>query len=273
MFRFIDTHAHLSKLSAETLAALFDADIGGIIDVGTNADDLSARISAFRAFDQVRFSAGIWPSAEAIAEPTAQMNLLEQQIAAAPPELLVAIGECGLDRRHNTEDANLVGERELLERHLQTAQRLNLPIIIHTREAFYETQEILARYPAVRGVIHCFSYDTAAARAFLDLGYFISFAGNLTYKSAQGLREALCFVPKDRLLLETDSPFLAPVPFRGKSATPAMIAETYKLAAELRKSTMQDLADAIRANSAALFAGIFSRSLQKSPENANLDQF
>lgn len=253
MFRFIDTHAHLSKLPAGTVGALFDVDIGGLIDVGTNATDLSDRIAVFRAFDRVRFSAGIWPSTEAIAEPMEQMRLLEQHIMAAPPGLLVAIGECGLDHHHNTESANLVGERELLELHLQVAWHLNLPIIIHTREAADETRDILAQYSAVHGVIHCFSYDTSAARAFLDLGYYISFAGNLTYKSAQGLREALCFVPDERLLLETDSPFLAPVPFRGKDATPAMIAETYKLAAELRNSSVEDIADTIRANSAALF--------------------
>jgi TatD DNase family protein len=257
MLPFIDTHAHLSKITAEpvpsefSIDALFAEGFGAIVDVGTDADDLPGRLAAFAGFERVTFSAGIWPGAEAIAGREAAVALLETHIMAAPRERIVAIGECGLDRRHN-KDAD-IGERELLELQMDMARRWKLPVIIHTREAEVETREVLAKFPDVRGVIHCFSYDAAAAREFLDLGYYLSFAGNLTYKSAYPLREALCCTPPDRLLLETDSPFLAPVPFRGKRANPSMIAATYKVAAELCQRELEELVGTTRANAIALF--------------------
>ncbi|MDR3304239.1 MAG: TatD family hydrolase [Treponema sp.] len=257
MLPFIDTHAHLTMLSAESFSinALFAEGFGAIVDVGTRADDLPGRLAALSGFERVAFSAGQWPDASAIAQRGAAMALLETHIKAAPPERLVAIGECGLDRHHNTAEhhADIAGEQELLDMHLDLAQRLGLPVIIHSREAAEETRRILARHPEVRGIIHCFSYGVAEARGFLDLGYSLSFAGTLTYKSAHPQREALCFTPPDRLLLETDSPFLAPVPFRGKRANPAMIAETYQAAAALRGMTAETLVDLITVNAAAIF--------------------
>jgi TatD DNase family protein len=107
-------------------------------------------------------------------------------------------------------------------------------------------------------VIHCFSYGAAEARTFLDLGYHLSFAGNLSYKNARNLREALCFTPPDRLLLETDAPFLAPVPHRGKPSHPGMVAETYALAAELRGISLPSLAAQVSGNALSLFAFAWS---------------
>jgi TatD DNase family protein len=128
-----------------------------------------------------------------------------------------------------------------------------LPVIIHSRDAPEETVEILGRYADVHGVIHCFSYTQAEAKIFLDMGYFISFAGNLTYKNAGVLRDACRAVPVSRLLLETDCPYLAPVPFRGKPADPGMVEENYKLAAELRETNVVTLAEQITANVKELF--------------------
>jgi TatD DNase family protein len=260
MLPFIDTHAHLSMQTSElmpsefSIDALFAEGFGAIIDVGTDADDLPGRLAAFAGFERVAFSAGIWPGAEAIAGREAAAALLEAHIKAAPRERIVAIGECGLDRHHN-KDAD-TGERELLELQMDMARRWKLPVIIHSREAAEETREVLAKFPDVRGVIHCFSYDAAVAREFLDLGYYLSFAGNLTYKSAHPLREALRFTPPERLLLETDSPFLAPVPFRGKRGNPAMITATYQVAAELCERNLEELVDMIRANTIALFGRV-----------------
>jgi TatD DNase family protein len=234
-----------------SVAALFAEGFGAVVDVGTEPDDLPDRLAAFADFEQVSFSAGVWPSAEAIAGRVAASALLERHIRAAPRSRLVAVGECGLDRHHNKDAAKEEGE--LLELQMDMARRLNLPVIIHSREAARETRDVLARFPDVRGVIHCFSYDAAAARDFLDLGYYISFAGNLTYKSAYPLREALKVTPLERLLLETDSPFLAPLPFRGKSANPSMIAATYNAAATLCGRDTAELVDTIRNNAVALF--------------------
>ncbi|MDR2632778.1 MAG: TatD family hydrolase [Treponema sp.] len=263
--RFIDTHAHLSLLPCEArcreekLEQLFRGGFRGIIDIGTEAGDLQTRLKAFARFEGIRFSAGIWPSPEAIAGRKRLLPCLERHISAAAQGRLIAIGECGLDRYHNQEanGADLLGERELLERHLDLAQRHRLPIIIHSRQAAQETGDILSQYPQVQGVIHCFSYGIPEAKRFLQAGYYLSFAGNLTYKNAQGLREALQFVPLDRLLLETDSPYLAPQPFRGKSAEPGMVAETYRLAASLRQMSLEALQAAIAQNVSALFGPCF----------------
>jgi TatD DNase family protein len=141
---------------------------------------------------------------------------------------------------------------------LDLAGRLKLPIIIHSRDAPEETAAILARHPEVPGVIHCFSYGKDEARKFLDLVYYISFAGNVTYKNAPKLREALLFVPQDRLLLETDSPFLAPVPHRGKPANPGMVVENYILAAELCGIGLIALGERIAENAESLFRFAFS---------------
>ncbi|MDR2403128.1 MAG: TatD family hydrolase [Spirochaetaceae bacterium] len=258
---YIDTHAHLSMLSQGDIPAesriseLFSAGFGGIIDVGTKAEDLPGRIGAFAKFTGVRFSAGIWPSPESIAGRGDLIRVLERGIVEAPQGAVVAVGECGLDRHWNTAEAGVdpVEEGELLELQLDLAERLGLPVIIHSREAAAETAAALARRPAFRGVIHCFSYGVPEARIFLNMGCYISFAGNLTYKNAPGIREALGYIPPDRLLLETDSPYLAPVPYRGKPGEPGMVAETYAMAAELRKIDPDELLGQVSENVRELF--------------------
>jgi TatD DNase family protein len=274
--RIIDTHAHLSMLdefnarfnarkegapafmgAAALTQRLFNAGLGGIIDIGAQAEDLPPRIAAFSRFERVRFTAGLWPDPENIARRRELVPQLERNIAGAAPGLVVAVGECGLDHHQELPagtELDTAGERELLEMLLDLAERRDLPIIIHSRDAAEETAAVLAGFPGVRGVIHCFSYGPAEARTFLDLGYHISFAGNLTYKNAQNLREALCYVPPDRLLLETDSPFLAPVPHRGKPSDPGMVAENYALAAGLRGLSLYALAGGISGNVRSLFA-------------------
>ncbi|MDR2069064.1 MAG: TatD family hydrolase [Spirochaetaceae bacterium] len=257
----IDTHAHLSMLSGrgispeKRLEELFSGGFGGIIDVGTEAHDLAGRIDAFSRFDRIRFAGGIWPHPAAIAGRRELTAVLEQQLQKAPPALLAAVGECGLDRHWNQAEAgaDIAGEGELLEAQLDLAKQYRLPIIIHSRDAAAETLEILSRRPDVRGVIHCFSYGVPQAKAFLDRGYYLSFAGNLTYKNAGPLREALRFVPPDRLLLETDSPYLAPVPFRGSPAEPGMVGETCRLAAELRGISREELTALTAQNAVDLF--------------------
>jgi TatD DNase family protein len=242
---------------AEALAQeLFDAGFGGIIDIGTQAEDLPGRIAAFSRFERVRFTAGLWPDPENIARRRDLVPRLERRIAEAAAGLVVAVGECGLDHHQKLpagEELDKAGERELLEMLLDLAKRRNLPIIIHSRDAAEETAAILAGFPDVRGVIHCFSYGVAEARTFLDMGYYISFAGNLSYKNAGNLRETLCFAPLDRLLLETDAPFLAPVRHRGKPSDPGMVAENYALAAELRCLSLHSVAAGISENVRRLF--------------------
>jgi TatD DNase family protein len=175
---------------------------------------------------------------------------LEAQVRAAPAGLVVAVGDCGLD--HYQEQPDKAGERELFEAHIALARRFGLPLIVHSRNAASETAAVLRAHAGARGVIHCFSYGVREAGVFLDMGFYISFAGNLTYKKSDGLREALCFVPEDRLLLETDSPFLAPTSVRGRPCTPGFIGETYALAAALRGVSVERLVAVVGANARAL---------------------
>jgi TatD DNase family protein len=281
MIPYIDTHAHLSMLERRgvdphrTLSGLFAGAFAGIIDISLDPGDLPARVREFSRYPAVRFASGLWPRREVIEDRTALVAALERDIAAvrggaaavqsvdnanaASAELVCALGEFGLDHHWNGEDhvpggsADTAGERELMEMQMDLARRLSLPVIIHSRDAPEETAEILKRCPEVSGVIHCFSYGAEEVKTFLDLGYFISFAGNLTYKNAGNIRDACVLVPAGRILLETDCPFLAPVPHRGKPAHPGMVEETYGLAAELRKTTVEALAEQAAQNTAALF--------------------
>jgi TatD DNase family protein len=254
---YTDTHAHLERLSDvhSLLSALFSDGFGTIIDIGTKADDLSRRNAEFSRYPSVRFAAGIWPTPEAVARREEEMAVLRAQIESAGQ--VAAIGECGLD--HHQEQPDRDGERELFIAHLELARELGLPIIVHSRDAPLETYEILRAFSdhggGGHGVIHCFSYGSAEARQFLDLGYYISFAGNITYKKSEHLNEALRVVPPSRLLLETDSPFLAPQSHRGKPSHPGLIAETYAKAAAVLGITVETLADDIARNAAALFGG------------------
>jgi TatD DNase family protein len=273
----LDTHAHLSLLSKRgidahrTLRGLFAPGcagtpaMAGIIDVSLENGDLAARVAEFSVYPSVRFASGLWPHAASIARRAERVTALEQEIracgrAANGERLVCALGEFGLDHHWNSADHGNAadafdtdGERELMEMHLDLARRLSLPVIIHSRDAPQETAAILEPYRDVPGVIHCFSYDRETAKTFLDMGFYISFAGNLTYKNAQIIRDACTSVPADRLLLETDCPFLAPVPFRGAPAHPGMVSEVYALAADIRGEDLHALARRIMNNAQTLF--------------------
>ncbi|GMO47404.1 MAG: YchF/TatD family DNA exonuclease [Termitinemataceae bacterium] len=255
----VDTHAHLSYLDergmdSQTITMqLFDAGFSQIIDIGTNATDLPGRIKAFSHFNNVRYAAGIWPHREAISDRQNQIDLLRQNIESAPTGLVAAIGECGFDRRENPEAS--AGEIELFTMQMDLALHYKKPVIVHTREAAADAQNTLSAYKnkGITAIIHCFSYGAEDAKKFIDAGCYISFAGNITFKNAPLLHEAIKVVPLDRLLLETDCPFLAPVPFRGQSGQPAMIIETYKKTAELLSIDIETLKEAIRKNVKKVF--------------------
>lgn len=260
MSGWTDTHAHLSYLTErgignETIGALFEQ--GGlrsfdfILDIGTEPGDLDGRIKGFSRYKKARFACGIWPHKELLEKRLEAVKEIERDINAAPCGLISAIGECGFDRRENPEAPN--SEVELFELQLALAQKLNLPVIVHSREAPEETLLSLKKFSDVCAVIHCFSYDKELLKKFLDINCYISFAGNLTYKNAHNLREALPVVSKERLFLETDSPYLAPQAFRGKICHPGMISETYTCAAGLLHIDIEDLKNLIYTNAAMFF--------------------
>ncbi|MFQ3546871.1 MAG: TatD family hydrolase [Termitinemataceae bacterium] len=266
----IDTHAHISMLSldevqlAQALFTWYAEGLAFVLDAGTKAGDCSKRIGqieklrtfgGLQELPKILYSAGIWPSNDAIECRRESIEILEHDIQRFSQKHVIAVGECGIDRYWNRPEdgTDVQGERELFAAQLDLAHRYRLPVIVHSREAAQETLEVLRDFPKVQGVIHCFSYDRKTARAFQNLGWYISFAGNVTYKNAEPLREALQEVDPDRLLLETDSPYLAPIPHRGTPATPIMVRSQYELVAHIKMFSVEDLIEQIRCNVTRLF--------------------
>ena len=287
---FSDTHFHFRHLvrdraldGAAILSGLCARETFFALDIGTEADDLIERLNFVeeaasalsdgereRVRSLVKFSAGIWPSVEEISARHERMGILEDKIAkfsAADGKRLVAIGECGLDHHWNPAGADgrsaddfdsemLLGEEELFEMQLQLASRLDLPVIVHSREAFDGTVSVLRNMDSHRGIIHCYSYGIDEARVFLDLGYHIAFGGAVTYAKKSRIEEMaalLRFVPDDRILIETDSPYLAPVPFRGQVNTPILVEYVYNFVASARSVTPSALSAIVDGNISKLF--------------------
>jgi TatD DNase family protein len=270
-----DTHAHLSlvseELGKERLASLIgdyarawestaaEGRSGSLLlDPGVDPDDLGPRLELLapegRLPPFIRLAAGLWPSARNLASPRSSLDALEVSIARASRDGLepAAIGECGLDYHHMEGSAE--AQALLFEGQIALATRLGLPLIVHSREAAAETLVLISRgRSSAPVIIHCFGYGPSEARAFLDSGCWLSFAGNLTYKGSDALREACAAVPDDRFLLETDSPYMNPVPLRGKASTPLDIERTYALAAGLRSVGVGELAETVSRNARSLF--------------------
>ncbi|HUW39570.1 MAG TPA: TatD family hydrolase [Rectinemataceae bacterium] len=263
---YTDTHAHLSLVAEElgfaaVSALLLDYEAawsaGGaahalILDPGVEADDLPKRRSLLGDRPFLRYAAGIWPSEEALAEPASQLKRLAAALDAGAAAGVAAIGECGLDYHHMNGPA--AAQRELFEAQIELAERRGLPLIVHSRDAAADTLAILgARKPRIPVVLHCYGYGPGELEDFLALGCYISFAGNLSYKSARPLREACALVPGGRLLLETDAPYMNPEPRRGRPSTSADVERTYAVAAALRSTSVEELAATVSANAHSLF--------------------
>ncbi len=200
--------------------------------------------------DNVWASAGVHPDNEGVREP-GLTDLLE--LAALPK--VVAIGETGLDyfRLGERSITDMHWQRQRFRTHIEASRKTGLPLVIHTRSASADTLGILREEGADNGVFHCFTETAETARAALDMGFYISFSGILTFKTAADLREVAAFVPLDRCLIETDSPYLAPVPFRGKTNTPALVPHVAKQLAQIKGLSVEAVAAATSANTERLF--------------------
>lgn len=251
-----DTHAHLSyvveRKGTAFLAEIIAAYEGGealVVDPGVDFDDFPARKAAFGNLPFVRLAAGIWPDASVMEKSPEFVSVLEGYIR---DEACVAVGECGLDYHwmHGTREQ----QETLFRSQAELAVRYAKPLIVHSREAHLDTVAIVRDYAGkVPVIIHCFGYDEAAAMEYIKLGCRISFAGNLTYKKSDDLRAACRVVPEELLLLETDAPYMCPDPMRGKDSSPLDIKRTYALAADLRSTTLEGLAELIQKNARAVF--------------------
>lgn len=207
-------------------------------------------------FDNFWASVGVHPDTEDMAEPTVEGLVELGQL----PKVL-AIGETGLDyyRLNGRTLAEMEWQRERFRRHIRAARQLSKPLVIHTRSASDDTLAILREEGetggagSAGGVFHCFTETMEVARAALDLGFYISFSGILTFRNAQDLRDVAAMVPLDRVLIETDSPYLAPVPYRGKTNNPSYVPWVAKQIADVRSISVDDVEAATEANFDRLF--------------------
>ena len=250
--RVIDSHCHLADLAfADDLEAVTDrarrAGLGGALCI-LSADEpeeveRSGLVSA--AWRDVVFAAAIHPHrASAFEGRTYEAAALTGQVADAVSA--VAVGEIGLDYHYDFAPRPV--QRDVFAAQAALASRRGLPIVVHTREAFADTLAVLGDTPGVRGVLHCFSGTIDEARRALDLGFYLSIAGIVTFPKAADLRAMARFVPADRLLVETDAPFLAPVPHRGKRNEPAWVLETLRVLASTREVPTAGLAETVCRN-------------------------
>ena len=251
----IDSHCHLvydglAERQTEVLASARSLGIGGFLNISTRQSEWSDVIAVATREPDVWASVGVHPH-EADAHPDLGATAL---VEASLHPRVVAIGECGLDYYYDKSDR--AAQRERFAAHIDAARQTGLPLIIHTRDAEADTAEMLTEavgQGGIAAVLHCFTGSADLARTALDLGLFISISGIVTFKNARDLQDTAKTIPADRLLVETDSPFLAPVPHRGKTCEPAFVADTAAFLAELRGETIEVLSSATTANFFRLF--------------------
>ena len=251
----IDSHCHLNyeglvERQADVLRNARQRGVRGFLNISTRQREWGEIIALAERESDVWASVGVHPH-EADAHPDLGAAALAQR---ANHPRVIAIGECGLDYYYDKSDR--AAQRACFAAHIEAARQTELPLVVHTREAEPDTAEILAdavREGGVSGVLHCFTGSAEMARKALDFGFYISLSGIVTFKNAADLQHVARKLPLDRLLVETDSPFLAPVPHRGQKCEPAFVADTASFVAELRGEDPEELAKATTANFFKLF--------------------
>ncbi len=253
--QLIDTHCHLTfdELAGDVEAVIArsrDAGVTGWITVGTDTHHNRKAIELAHKYENMYATVGIHPhDAKEVTD-----QAIRQLHALAQNKKVVAIGETGLDFHYDHSPRDR--QADVFTAHLQLAQELNLPVIIHSREAFDETMDVLQRCaPDLKKVVfHCFSGSADRATIVLDRGFYISFTGVVTFKNAEVIRQAAKIVPVDRLMLETDSPYMSPEPMRKQKINePALMLHTAKFLAELKGMDLPDFAAAVTAISKSFF--------------------
>ncbi len=251
----VDSHCHLDALDYVNLHKDVDdvlkkaqaRDVKFCLAVATTLESYQALRAQLNGHQNVAYSCGIHP-----------LNMedggnIEELEALASDSAVVAMGETGLDYFYAKE--TIAQQQRYFRHHIQLGRKLNKPVIVHTRDAREDTLDILQEERAQEcgGVLHCFTEDTATAKKLLDMGFYISFSGIVTFRNAESLREAARYVPLDRILVETDSPYLAPVPHRGKENQPAYVRDVADYLAVVKQIDIDTLAQATTANFSRLF--------------------
>lgn len=251
----VDSHCHLDCLDLEPFGGELDAALAAarsngvqhMLCVSIDLEHLPRVLAIAHSHADISASAGVHPSSEG-REPS-----VDELVELAADPKVVAIGETGLDYHYNQGD--LEWQRDRFRRHIRAARQTGKPLIIHMREATEDTLRILREEgaDAVGGVMHCFVEDWDTAQAAMDLGFYISFSGIVTFRNAERLREVARRMPADRMLVETDSPYLAPVPHRGRGNQPAWVRHVAECLAELREEDLEAFAATTTRNYFRLF--------------------
>lgn len=264
---FTDSHCHLSfpELRAQLPQirdAMAQAQVERALCICTTLEEFETVHSLATTYSNFWCSVGVHPDNEDVTEPS-----LDDLVRRAALPKVVAIGETGLDyyRLGGRSVADMEWQRERFRTHIRAARLTGKPLVIHTRSASADTLAILkeegetaADAGRAGGVFHCFTETAEVARAALDLGFYISFSGILTFKNAADLREVARLVPLDRTLIETDSPYLAPMPYRGKTNNPSYVPLVAKQVAELKQVPVEAIAEATSRNFERLFSRVMS---------------
>ncbi len=258
MIELIDTHSHLvyEPLAGEienVIARSKEAGVTSWINVGTDSEHNHKAIDMANRFEHMYAAIGIHP--HYADQMTGEIVAELKQLAAS--EKVIAIGETGLDFHYNF--SKQPDQRRAFEAHLHIAQEMNLPVVIHSREAFDETMEILDNFVRVNGnlkgvVFHCYSETAERARIILDYGFYASFTGVVTFKNAESIRKAAQVIPVDRMMIETDCPYMSPEPMRKQKVNePALMIHTAKFLAQLKNMELEDFAAKVTETSKSFF--------------------
>ena len=260
----IDSHCHLDRINldryngnlSEAIAAALERGVHQMLCISVTLDNIQTVIDIAQTHPSVVASVGVHPCD--VKEGTATA---EQLIAWSAQDKVVALGETGLDYHYETESKAL--QHESFAMHLDVGKKIGLPVIVHTREAKADTLELIKAHGSLEhsGVLHCFTEDWQMAKAALDLNYYISISGIVTFKNAEQIRDVVRNMPIDRLLIETDSPYLAPIPYRGKPNEPKYVREVAQFIADLKGITIEALGEQTSEN----FYRLFKKAKQHSP--------
>jgi hydrolase, TatD family len=256
---FVDSHAHIDGPEYdhdrdEVISRAHDSGVKTILNVGTgdpHGDAFARAVHLATAHENIYAAIGVHPHDAQLYDDAAEAKINE---LVAENSKVIAWGEIGLDYHYDNSPREI--QREVFRRQLQAANASGLPVVIHTREADTDTVAILREgsfKESPAGIMHCFSGSLELARAAMELGFYISFSGNITFKKAEDLRIIAAEIPLDRLLIETDCPYLTPVPFRGKRNEPARVVDVARGLAEVRRMSLEEIGQVTSENFATLF--------------------
>ncbi len=248
----IDSHAHLSypKIKnnlEEKLKLAKITDVSHIVTISTNVSDMMENIEIANKYENVFASIGIHPSHF---DDNYDLNEMAE---ISKIEKVIGIGEVGLDY-HYLDEFPQQSQLKLFRDMLSLSNKIDLPYIFHARECFYDMFDIIAEYPVKSAVFHCYTDNLENVKKILDLGYYISFSGIITFKKSEDLRNIAKYVPKDSFLIETDCPYLTPVPYRGNPNEPAYVSLVAKCIAEIRQTTISEISEITTQNFFRLFS-------------------